>query len=740
MYTLVLFLLAIFSLYIGAWAFLRWDASWLRNMNMVPIQILIILVGIIFLCAMLLLVYRFLQRLEDQKLKRLALICMVILTVGQLLLLFLIRPMLRYDQLKTFDMAVEMLRTHTISETYETGYFARYTNNYPITILTYWFLLVLSKLGVQEVLFMPAVQLVNIVCILGSVWLGYLIVKELKSRREAVFYLIVCVLCPLSYVWAGFFYTTTCSMPFLMGILYLYLRIPKAQTVLQRTLLGGLWGAVLILGYKLRATAMIAWIAAMIVIILKLWKLFISSKSGQAKAELLRKICKKYVTAGAAFLLTAVLSLGFWSSVTDRYVTFDYKNTGFPMIHWIMMSARWDGAYDLTDELYTFSFETKEEKIEADKKVLLERIREAGPVGLISLAGRKLLNTWVDGTDTYPIENDFCHYSRLYDYLFGNKSGFLTIYSQVIRAFQMVVIGLMALFSLVKLWRRRDLPGLFLIQLTLLGGMAFHLIWETNPLYSISFTFLGLILLTDGIVCLAEQKIFAPVLKKGWIGCAGALVLLLILLIFGKKELVETPIEENHYCVNQYQYAGGFAGYVTDYEQTYVQTFTTDRPFNRISVHAVNSVGEYNQSAFLVKLTAEDGTVLYDNDRFLSGMVVANTPYEFQLDPVIPEGPTTYTLEITPGYIEGENSLEFLSYNTGNCDMYSGGTLTVGGEEQKYGDLTFAVYEYKVTTYFDFKVYLILCVVLLILAGGITFGMRYWFYLEGYKISGDIEK
>jgi hypothetical protein len=64
----------------------------------------------------------------------------------------------------------------------------------------------------------------------------------------------------------------------------------------------------------------------------------------------------------------------------------------------------------------------------------------------------------------------------------------------------------------------------------------------------------------------------------------------------------------------------------------------------------------------------------------------------------------------------------------------------VGGEEQKYGDLTFAVYEYKVTTYFDFKVYLILCVVLLILAGGITFGMRYWFYLEGYKISGDIEK
>ena len=42
-------------------------------------------------------------------------------------------------------MAVEMLRTHTISGTYETGYFARYTNNYPLTILTYWFLLLSVK-------------------------------------------------------------------------------------------------------------------------------------------------------------------------------------------------------------------------------------------------------------------------------------------------------------------------------------------------------------------------------------------------------------------------------------------------------------------------------------------------------------------------------------------------------------------------------------------------------------------
>ena len=270
MYTLTLLLLAVFCLFIGVCGFVRWDASWLRDMNTPPVQILIILAGILFLCAALLVIFRLLQRLGAKGLKRTAVICMLILTAGQLILLFLVQPMLRYDSLKTFDMAVEMLKTHAVSETYETGYFARYTNNYPIVLLTYWFLLVLSKCGVPQSLFMPAVQLVNIACITGSIWLGYLLVKELRGRLKAVFYLVVCALCPLSYVWAGFFYTTTCSIPCLMGILYLYLRIPKAAAVWKRSLLGALAGLLLILGYKLRATTMIAGIAVGILILMKL--------------------------------------------------------------------------------------------------------------------------------------------------------------------------------------------------------------------------------------------------------------------------------------------------------------------------------------------------------------------------------------------------------------------------------------------------------------------------------------
>ena len=135
MYTLSLLLLALFSLYIGIFAFWRWDASWLRELDAVPAKLLFVLVFALFLCAALLLVRCLLARLSEKHLKRTALLCIFLLAAGQLLFLGLIQPQLRYDPLKVFDMAVEMLRTHTISGTYETGYFARYTNNYPLTIL-----------------------------------------------------------------------------------------------------------------------------------------------------------------------------------------------------------------------------------------------------------------------------------------------------------------------------------------------------------------------------------------------------------------------------------------------------------------------------------------------------------------------------------------------------------------------------------------------------------------------------
>ena len=95
------------------------------------------------------------------------------------------------------------------------------------------------------------------------------------------------------------------------------------------------------------------------------------------------------------------------------------------------------------------------------------------------------------------------------------------------------------------------------------------------------------------------------------------------------------------------------------------------------------------------------------------------------LDEIVPDRPTVYTLEIAPGYIEGggQPGISLLQHRQLR-PVRRRLSLTVAGEEQKKGDLAFAVYEYEVTTYFSLKQYAVICAGLLLLAAGLTFGMR----------------
>ncbi len=744
MYTITLLFLALFTLYIAAFGFFRWDASFLCQGDTPAVRFLVILVCVLFLVYGLFLGFRWLKRLSAASQKYVKWGLSAIILLGQLAFLLYFQPSLRYDALNTFDQAVEMLSTHTISETYGNGYFARYTNNYPITILTYWLLSFARALGIPASGYMLFIQLLNVFLLDAALFLGYRLLVKIHGGHAGLFYIVLCALCPTTYLWTSFFYTSTLSMPFFMGILLLFFHIfpfhSNSSAVVQtrrETAVSGaqgfLLGLCVIMGYKFRATALIAFIAFCIVGLYQIpWHSFLASQRSfhgflsRLSSWLYRKY-KALLALSLSFLLACAVFLGLWNASVSRYVTFDYKNTGFPAIHWVMMGFRWDGAYDQTDELYTFSFPTREEKVAADKELLIKRIQEAGPGGIVSLMGRKLLNTWVDGTDTSRAENSAIsqssRYGKLFEYLLGNKDGFFTIYAQVFRVVQMLVLGWSALCLLWNRWKKKEKPSpLFLLQLALLGGMSFHLIWETNPLYSLSFAALTMTLMAAQTASIF-QSMDRPFLRAGRILCPAGFVCLLLLLLLGKKQLVETPIEENIYCVNQYQYGGEIRPYVEEYEEIYTQTFVTDQPFNRLSIHAVNPVGEYNQSAFIVEIKDNQNRTVYYNDRFLSGLVEKNKNYEFAFDLVEPDGPTTYTLTISPGYIHGEDSLQFLYYHTGNADLYGDGSLAIAGKELKNGDLAFSVYEYQVTTRFNRKVYLMLCVLIAGLCGAVTAGI-----------------
>ena len=60
----------------------------------------------------------------------------------------------------------------------------------------------------------------------------------------------------------------------------------------------------------------------------------------------------------------------------------------------------------------------------------------------------------------------------------------------------------------------------------------------------------------------------------------------------------------------------------------------------------------------------------------------------------------------------------------GKIDSLEAAIILLQLKAQEKGDLAFAVYEYKITTYFSLKFYLALSAVLLLLAAGITVLMK----------------
>lgn len=79
-----------------------------------------------------------------------------------------------------------------------------------------------------------------------------------------------------------------------------------------------------VFGFKLRATAAIALIAALIDGALLLWR-----RRKEGLMGLLGEALRTLAIPCLTFALTAALSLGFFSTAVKTYVNFDYKNTGF---------------------------------------------------------------------------------------------------------------------------------------------------------------------------------------------------------------------------------------------------------------------------------------------------------------------------------------------------------------------------------------------------------------------------
>ncbi|MBQ8189550.1 MAG: glycosyltransferase family 39 protein [Lachnospiraceae bacterium] len=640
----------------------------------------VLLRGIQMLLATLLLFILFylfskaISKIKEKNLLLLSAICAVVMFVLQCVFVVAAKTGIRYDSLKVFDEALALFSQPGIGAEDLEGYFARYSNNYAMTIMTHWIIKVLRAVGVIHADFSNAVLVLQIVNVLfvDTAFIGvWVMLKKYMGTKQATIFLFYMLCNPLSYVWMPFYYTNTCSMMFAVWGTYCLFTALYDKKKVWGLLSGIIYG----IGFQLRATVAIAIIASVMVIFID-GKAFVKEKKNNLKVCLI---------AIGFMIMAFVGTTVIYNAVKERYLTFDETDTEFPMTHWIAMGLSDTGTFSPADEAYTMSYPTAEQKKEATVLLLKERASDLGIVGIGKLYAHKLAITFADGTGGYHSElNISNHYGILWQVVYGVYRDPLLSITQVYYLLSLISGLLVSVFIFNGKLPRK----MFFFPLLLLGSYLFQMLWEAGNIYSIGTMYVNGAMVALGISVLSDPQFqvkstFWNVYKKTIFGAMVALGIVGVGMII--KGIAGTKYTQVSMSVDQFLFQAN--SYISASDGKKIsQTFQTEKDFSTIALQVRNPEGKFNDSVYVVSLYDQAGNLL--QEEILLGC--NTTDYAFYPMAFTNVSKITeYELRIAKE--SGNNDLIFLYYDTGHYDVYPEGRMT-GLTQGEMADLAFRVY------------------------------------------------
>lgn len=547
----------------------------------------------------------------------------------------------------------------------------------------------------------------NTLCLDLSVFLTLKILKKWKRNWKdweicRIFLLFVCN--PFLYLGVSYYYTITLSLPFTMGFLYVLLILWQQKDGENQKRAFGygkavLAGALLGIGYELRATAVILGIGALAG---GVWMLA-SSMEKQRKKEMAARLL--------VILLSACMFGAGLNAAQKAYVGIDTEDTAFPASHWLMMSLTMPGGHNGEDEAYTASFATKEEKKEAVAARMEEKLKAMSPRDYLTLLKTKISNTFGTGTNGYPVFlADALRTDGIYEGVFGGHKDFAVLWHQGYYLFLLLGILLYILQWGYDCIRRKetDFYG-FTLLLILLGALLFYVLWEASAQYSVPFMMImeGLCFAGLGDLQNTERgnrienannekrtgKIYAVAAY-----CAfGAAAVMALWGIGRYQRLTQVKGEYSHPVAVQIL---ANTSYAVDDGQKLVQTLRLTQPFNRLILQWRNPAQEGSTAVYRLQLREQDGAVVFETE--IRG---ENTGYNgagiYDFETVVPDGEE---YEIVAEKIGGlpSDDLEFVVYDMYGYTPYAAGELSLqnAGKEQKLtASLLFSLSEETTESY-----------------------------------------
>lgn len=601
---------------------------------------------------------------SEKKLKK----AMILLSVGifllQLCYLYFVRVYVLYDNLLILDQAVEMQGTRQINPEFFKEYFQRYPHNAPIVIGLYWVLKIAGVFGVGSLHWVPC--MVGLFSMDLGLLFGGLLLKKLATMRSVFLYVCLCFLNPWIYIWIPWYYTTVCSIPFLMGMVYFAVAAWKEEKTGKQIFYSVVFGVFAALGIRIRVTT------AIVLIALLIWTCAGRVWEKKKVASILMPAALSMVTL---FLVTG--------GVIRHYVPFDTEEKSLPPTHFVMMGMSGEGTYKAPDVAYTSGFVGREAKVDANLAQIKKRILDKGPLGMVKLVGQKLCVTWEDGSAGFQQEWMYSKEpSKAYLYLCGERNDGFLLYAQWFH----VAMLLCVLTGSIRGMKKQKWDIWLLLRLILLGHMMFYILWEAQNRYSIGMLFILMLLAADGLEPWTGAKE-----RKGQIlhRVEAAVCLAVSIVLVGNVFLTADFSYRSFSVRNTY----GVGEPLADLRggEVVEQTFVTDQPFDHLYLPIQYYDPASGMGSCLVEIRDEAGTVRVSQE--VSSEMVITGQNVLSFEKVCPQGEEMFTLRVAIRET-GEGSGLFWKRYCAAIDFYPQGALWRNGEKQP-GDLLLSIYEEK---------------------------------------------
>lgn len=638
--------------------------------------VLIEIIGVFFLIGTIKMLYTFVLKLPQKYDLLFSVACLAFITTIQFLVVKHLEIRALDDLNRVTNMAIDLVNQgkFTITNTY----FSMYTNNIPLTIYLSKYYKLLIHFGFRN--YTMAGSLLGVFCINASIILTSLILKELRDRKLAVFFIAFNVFNPIIYLWGTFYYTLIIALPFMMFGIYLIVKLQNETKLTNFCFKVFVLAINLYIGTQIRATTSFVLIGAIVLFIMKIPNYRLDRTKIISHA-------KKLLCGTAVFIIGLLLVNSCYHSMLDPTMEADYSQTRFPATHWIMMGLKDNGGFDWGDEQETVTRSTKEDKIKFNKEQIRSRIQAMGIHGVGELIVKKLVYTWSDGSHDYPVTMRASHnFTNFHKYITGEKKDPFIIYCQIFN----ITILLFLFIHIVKLFRSNITPVSLLIYIILLGGFLFHILWEANPKYSLNFILLVMFIDMEALSDLFQNEHLSHYFSKATMVFGNILILLTIIISFilyphfTKDSMKFDDLVQGQFVSNKDR--------ISDINQgSYIQqSFYTGRAFNNIEIQVYND-SSTKDAVYKFEILDENQMTLYTTDFSPNGINIVEL-IDFNFKTIVPEKASTYYIKISSDGVLPDETVIFCMSNKEGYDVFPHGNLFVNDQEIA-GDIAFSVSE-----------------------------------------------